>query len=92
MRLANRIAIVTGASRGLGPYVARALAAEHCSVVLAARSQPELETVAESVRAMGTKAITVKCDVAVAAGLAKGVLSLVLHLMADGSPRIAAAR
>jgi len=30
--------------------------------------------------------------VAVAAGLAKGVLSLVLHLMADGSPRIAAAR
>lgn len=67
MRLANRTAIVTGASRGLGPYVARALAAEHCSVVLAARSQPELETVAESVRAMGAKAITVKCDVAVAA-------------------------
>jgi hypothetical protein len=30
--------------------------------------------------------------VAVAAGLAKGVLSLVLHLMADGSPRIAPAR
>jgi hypothetical protein len=29
---------------------------------------------------------------AVAAGLAKGVLSLVLHLMADDSPRIAAAR
>jgi hypothetical protein len=30
--------------------------------------------------------------VAVAAGLAKGALSLVLHLMAHGSPRIAAAR
>jgi len=30
--------------------------------------------------------------VAVAAGLAKGVLSLVLHLMADDAPRIAAAR
>jgi len=30
--------------------------------------------------------------VAVAAALAKGVLSLVLHLMADDSPRIAAAR
>jgi short-subunit dehydrogenase len=67
MRLANRIAIVTGASRGLGPYVARALAAEHCAVVLAARSTPELETVAESVRAMGVKAIIATCDVTVAA-------------------------
>ncbi len=67
MRLANRIAIVTGASRGLGPYVARALAAENCAVVLAARSLPELESVAESVRAMGVKAVTVTCDVTTAA-------------------------
>ncbi len=62
-RLANRICILTGASRGLGPYMARALAAEGVHLVLAARSQPELEAVAEEVRALGRKAAVQVCDV-----------------------------
>jgi short-subunit dehydrogenase len=47
------------------------LAAEHCSVVLAARSAPEMEEVAESVRATGVKAATVTCDVSRAADRAR---------------------
>lgn len=62
-KLTNRVCILTGASRGLGPYMARALAAEGMNFVLAARSAPELEAVAEEIRGLGRKAIAVTCDV-----------------------------
>ncbi len=62
-RLSGRTAIVTGASRGLGPFMAQALAAEGVNVVLAARSLPQLEEVAESVRQLGVKATAIACDV-----------------------------
>ncbi|UCF96915.1 MAG: SDR family oxidoreductase [Spirochaetaceae bacterium] len=47
-RLEGRIALVTGASRGFGAGIARALAAEGAAVWLTARSQKELITVAEA--------------------------------------------
>ena len=62
-KLGNRVAIITGASRGLGPYMARALSAEGMRLVLAARSLPELETVAADIRGAGGKAIAVQADV-----------------------------
>ena len=62
-KLGNRVAIITGASRGLGPYMARALSAEGMRLVLAARSLPELETVAADIRDAGGKAIAVQADV-----------------------------
>ena len=62
-KLKNRVAIITGASRGLGPYMARALSAEGAHLVLAARSMPELEAVAEEIRAGGGRAIAVQADV-----------------------------
>ncbi len=46
--LEGRVALVTGASRGIGRAVAEALAARGVRVVLAARSQAQLEAVAES--------------------------------------------
>jgi 3-oxoacyl-[acyl-carrier protein] reductase len=46
--LSNRVAIVTGASRGIGKAIAETLAAEGMKVVLAARSNPDLELVASS--------------------------------------------
>jgi short-subunit dehydrogenase len=57
-------AIVTGASRGIGVYIARALAREGVNLVLAARSIDELETVRTEMEAVGVKAIAVRCDVA----------------------------
>ena len=66
-QLASRTAIVTGASRGIGPYIARALARQRMTLVLAARSSEELEAAAATCRALGAKAVTVVCDVADAA-------------------------
>jgi len=61
--LKNRVAIITGASRGLGPFMARALSAEGMHLVLGARSIDELEKVAEEIRASGGKAVAVQTDV-----------------------------
>jgi 3-oxoacyl-[acyl-carrier protein] reductase len=46
--LSNKVAIVTGASRGIGKAIAETLSAEGVKVVLIARSQTELKTVAGS--------------------------------------------
>jgi len=64
--LNGRVAILTGASRGLGVDVAKAMAREGIDLVLAARSQGELERVAEEIRATGRRALAVPCDVSVA--------------------------
>ncbi len=61
--LTQRTAIITGASRGLGAYVARALAAEKMKLVLAARSKEGLERVASELRESGVEAIAVPTDV-----------------------------
>ncbi|MDA8051621.1 MAG: SDR family oxidoreductase [Rhodospirillales bacterium] len=49
--LRGRIALVTGASKGIGKAIARGLAAEGASVALAARTQSELETTAAAIHA-----------------------------------------
>ncbi len=69
--LRGRTAIVTGASRGLGPYIARALAAEGVNLSLAARSAGDLERVAEDMRALGVRAKAVAGDVTLAGDRAR---------------------
>jgi short-subunit dehydrogenase len=64
-------AIVTGASRGIGVYIARALAKEGVNLALAARSVEELETVRAEMEALGVRAIAIQCDVAKAADRAE---------------------
>jgi short-subunit dehydrogenase len=61
--LTQRTAIITGASRGLGTYIARALADEKMNLVLAARSREGLEHVATGLRESGVKVIAVPTDV-----------------------------
>ena len=46
--LSNKVAIVTGASRGIGKAITETLSAEGMKVVLAARSRGELESLAKS--------------------------------------------
>jgi NAD(P)-dependent dehydrogenase (short-subunit alcohol dehydrogenase family) len=61
--LADQVAVVTGAGRGIGRAVATTLARAGAAVALAARSAGELESVAREVRAAGGRALVVVTDV-----------------------------
>ena len=61
--LAGKVAIVTGASRGIGEAAALALGAAGASVVLAARSVKQAEANAQQIAAAGGKAFALECDV-----------------------------
>lgn len=61
--LTNRVAVVTGASSGLGVTFARALVSAGASVVLAARRVERLEELAKEIQDQGGKALAVGCDV-----------------------------
>ncbi|MPZ18841.1 MAG: SDR family oxidoreductase [Luteitalea sp.] len=72
LHLTDKVAIVTGSSRGLGLASAKALAAEGCSVTLCARGAQRLEEAAEEVRAVARSAsnvMAVAADVATEAGV-----------------------
>jgi NAD(P)-dependent dehydrogenase (short-subunit alcohol dehydrogenase family) len=59
--LKDKIALVTGASRGIGNAIARGLAEQGARVVLASRKQEALEGAAEEIRKAGGEALAVAC-------------------------------
>lgn len=63
MNPAGRVAVVTGASSGIGRSVAVALARSGANVVLAARRTPELEETAHVCRDLGVRALVLETDV-----------------------------
>jgi citronellol/citronellal dehydrogenase len=71
MKLAEKVALVTGASRGIGKAIALGLAREGASVIVAARTEVEKEKnlpgtiyqTAREIEDMGGKAVPVRCDV-----------------------------
>ncbi len=63
MMLPDKIAIVTGASKGIGRAIALRLAKEGANVVIADVDKNEGEKVAQMIREMGRDCLAVKCDV-----------------------------
>ncbi len=59
--LTGKVALVTGASRGIGAAIAAAFAAAGARLVLASRKQSDLEAVAAAIRAAGGEALPVAC-------------------------------
>jgi short-subunit dehydrogenase len=69
MKLQGSVGILTGASRGIGVYIAEHLAKKGVSLALAARSAGDLKETAERVLAFGVDAIVVPADVTARADL-----------------------
>ncbi len=59
----DNVVAITGASKGIGAELARQLAAKGSKLVLAARSEKELEEVAADCKKLGASVVTVKADV-----------------------------
>ena len=68
---ADKIALVTGASRGIGAATAEALAAAGAHVILVARTGPALEEVEERIHAAGGSATIAPLDLTEAESIAK---------------------
>jgi 7-alpha-hydroxysteroid dehydrogenase len=62
-RLDGKVALVTGAGRGIGAGIAIGFAEAGADVVCAARTKAEIDEVAARARALGRRAISVPCDV-----------------------------
>jgi NAD(P)-dependent dehydrogenase (short-subunit alcohol dehydrogenase family) len=78
--LEGKVAIVTGASRGIGAATARALAAAGASVALAARDADALGRLADEIVAAGGRAIAVRTDIGETAAVEELVRRTVAEL------------
>jgi 3-oxoacyl-[acyl-carrier protein] reductase len=96
LELRGRVAIVTGGSQGIGRAIALSLATEGADVVLAARRQSPLESVAEEIAALGTSAHVIVADVATPSGCAAvvagaidrfGRVDILVNNAGKGSPK-----
>ncbi|MFN6472150.1 MAG: SDR family NAD(P)-dependent oxidoreductase [Nostoc sp. SerVER01] len=61
--LATKTVLITGASRGLGVYIAHALAREQATVVCVSRFKSGLDTTCAQIKALGGKAISIPFDI-----------------------------
>ncbi|MBM3756459.1 MAG: glucose 1-dehydrogenase [Acidobacteria bacterium] len=62
-RLDGHQAVVTGAGRGIGRAIALAFASAGADVACLARTQPDVESLATEIRALGRRALAIPCDV-----------------------------
>ena len=63
MKLENKIAVITGAGRGIGACIAHKFADEGADLVLISRTKQQLERVANDIKAKNRNAVAISCDV-----------------------------
>lgn len=63
MRLKDKVAIITGAGRGIGKAIAMGFANQGAHIVVAARTKSEVVSVAEKIRKTGRESHGITCDV-----------------------------
>jgi NAD(P)-dependent dehydrogenase (short-subunit alcohol dehydrogenase family) len=79
MRLVGRVAMVTGAGRGIGRGLALGFAREGADLVLVSRTAAELEGLAEEIRALGREALVTTADVREQAAVEQVVAATISH-------------
>lgn len=77
LRLAGKVALVTGASRGIGEAISRRFAREGARVALAARDQQACRRIAREIEESGGKAMTARTDVTDSRSIAETVSAVV---------------
>jgi 3-oxoacyl-[acyl-carrier protein] reductase len=88
--LEGKIALVTGASQGIGESIARRLASQGALVVCAARNEEALQKVTTSIQAEGGKADYVSLDISSVASIKAGVAAILerhgaLHILVNNA-------
>lgn len=81
----NRVAIVTGAARGIGASIARRLASDGFAVAVADLDQSACQAVVDEIEAAGGRGLAVRVDVSDEKAVQDGVEQIVAHL---GEPTV----
>lgn len=71
--LEDKVALVTGAGRGIGQAIAKGLASHGATVICAARTRTQLDETAEAIKLTGGEALAVEMDVSSTDSIQKGV-------------------
>lgn len=96
MGLAGKVAVVTGASKGIGRAIAGELAAAGARLIICARGTAQLEAAAREIRGAGPEVETVSADVATVSGVARvlehvrtsvGRVDILVNNAGKGSPK-----
>lgn len=77
--LSGRVAVVTGASSGLGVHMAKALAEQGADLAILARRIEKLEEVKTQIESLGVKCLAVKCDITEEASVIAAIETIIAH-------------